>query len=89
MIGIMTGIGNAIVQIVLLLVAAAMVWWIAKSLMKQSWVALITSVAASAVVVWALFGGGMGTLSSITDTEATNLAKTTAIEQAEFTDVTD
>ena len=87
MIGIMTGIGNALVQIVLLLVVVAMVWWIAKSLMKQSWVALITAVAASAVVVWALFGGGMGTLSGITDKEASNLAKTSATVQAEFADI--
>lgn len=87
MMGIMTGIGNDLIDIVLLLVAAAMAWWIAKSIMKQSWVALITAVAASAVVVWALFGGGLGNLANITDAEATELAKTKDAVQAEYTDV--
>ncbi len=77
MLGIMTGAGAVIVQLVLLVVAIAMAWWIAQSIMKKSWVALLTSLAASAVVAWALWGGGLVSLGNIAGAEAEDYANST------------
>ena len=88
MLGIMTGIGDVVIKLILLFVAGAIAVWIGQSIMKKSWVALITSVAASALVVWALWGGGLGDLAAVTETE-TKAMTSTSVATPDYVDMSD
>ena len=77
MINIGEGIAAELIGLLLIVVIAGIVWWVAKAVMKQAVVAIVISVVAGVAVAWVLFAGGLEFLVGQTQGEATDFGART------------
>ena len=59
MLNIGEGIAADVIGLLLIVVIAGIVWWIAKAVMRQAIVAIVISVVAGVAVAWVMFAGGL------------------------------
>jgi hypothetical protein len=74
------GIAADLIGLLLIVVIAGIVWWVAKAVMKQAVVAIVISVVAGVAMAWVMFAGGLEFLVGETQGEATELGNRTTSE---------
>lgn|GEM_PF-4043813 len=80
MLNIGEGIAADLIGLLLIVVIAGIVWWVAKAVMRQAVVAIVISVVAGVAVAWVMFAGGLEFLVGETQGEATELGNRTTNE---------
>ena len=78
MLNIGEGIATDVIGLLLIVIVAGIVWWVAKAVMRQAVVAIVISVVAGVAVAWVMFAGGLEFLVGETQGEATELGNRTA-----------